>query len=160
MKIELYILIIITATLSSCSHKFNRTGNLSKTQIYLQSVNHKAIQSNEYGYTIENPIVLKLSQEFDNDQIINEYIKRLWRNGEGESIGNMQSFKVVENSKIPINSDQRENESNDNNYKNWVYKYKIISDDGNFKETLYFTLNTRKIKFYIPTGFLYSMYCG
>lgn len=144
----------------SCSKNLNKTSKISSVQIYLESVNHDEKQSNDYGYIKENPIILKLSSEYKHENIISEYIKRLSKNRLKDSFASLQSFKIIDTSKFPINEDEAVNQSNEIDYERWIYKYTIISNDNFFKETLYFKLNKKQKHIYVPTGFLYGHLSG
>lgn len=146
--VVLLLMMSLTTVISSCTNKLTTNSKVSKTQIYLQSVSKEQTDSN-YGLDVENPIILKLSQELVYESIINEYIKRLTTNGER----GLQSLKIIDKSKITLPKGLTDSNSN---FENCIYSYKIVSDDGSFNETLYFKLEPKANKFYIPKGFIYG----
>jgi len=141
---KLVLAALILSLSISCSNQIQKSSSLSKAEIYLQSVNLQTIQAKNYGYNIGNPIVLKLSSEYQNENIIELYIKRLWQNGQDQSEGKLQSFNVIE-SRLQ------------NNY---LYTYKIISSDKRIEKILYFKLMKKTKEFYVPEGFGFGMLSG
>lgn len=145
----------------NCLRNFTRY-DLDKTQKYLQSVSWEQSPPDNYGYAESNPIVLKLSADLKYDQIIDAYIDRLWKNGNGISNGKPQSFSVIEKRKIPFHyfiSDKTITPII-KDYSKWIFAYKIISTDKSETLTLYFKLDSKNKKPYRVNGFLYSMIVG
>ena len=138
---------------------FYKSHKLSKTDIYLQSISSNIELADDYGYVESNPIILKLSSKLNNDLIIEEFIKRLWKSGEGSSYGALQTFGIIEKSKFLDINDQIESDSK-NEYSKWIFSYKIRSTDKTEIIKLFFKLKHRTKKLYSPKGFGYSMLCG
>ncbi len=157
----LLVLAVIALMNTSCSRNFKRA-NLTESLRYLQSATLNEELSTNYGYSESNPIVLKLSADLNYDQIIKEFIDRLWKNGQGKSTGKMQSFTVIEKLKIPIKDYQNQITKSKiiNEFSSNIYAYKIISSAENEIITLFFKLNSKSKKLYKPSGFIYSMLSG
>ncbi len=155
------ILLMIAITNASCSRIFNKS-NLTATQRYLQSATWNEALADNYGYSESNPIVLKLSADLNYELIIDEFIARLWSDGEGESEGGLKSFTIEEKLKIPNKKHQSQKKESQliNECSRWIYAYKITSVDKKEKFTLFFELNPKSKNLYRPSGFMYSMIAG
>ena len=153
-----YPVLLLVLLNISCSRYYSKT-KLTITQKYLQSATTSQDLFDDYGYTESNPIILRLSSELNYDQIIDEFINRLWKNGNGESVGTMQSFTIVEKLQIPIQDyeSQTKEPNRLHEFVNTIYAYKIMSKDGEETITLFFELNPKSKKLYKPDGFIYSM---
>lgn len=150
----LYLVYVIYFLINVSCISLNKRHNPSETDIYLQSINSNNNLEDNYGYVKSNPIILKLSSKLNNELIIEEFIKRLWKNGKGASYGTLQSFEIIEKSKFIDINDQIESESK------WIYSYTIRSTDKTEIVELFFKLKHRTNKLYSPKGFGYSINCG
>ena len=145
---------------TSCTNLMLRKTNVSKAQLYLQKVNNSNPPTNDYGYSAEHPIVLKLSNEYGGSNIIVEYLNRLMGYKTTGPEIHQGDFKIVEESKISMANNSTKETSNFDQQEYWIYVYKLTSTDKNFEQTLYFTLNKKSKEFYVPKGLAYSYLAG
>jgi hypothetical protein len=154
----------------------NLTGCGITSTMYLQSFSGYT-QDNTYGFIESNPILLKGSEKYNYDLIIDEFISRLYSKGiqeAGYEISNdsiiyrdekridMQSFLIQTKKKILDGPEKIviEEINDKDDYYNTLFIYDIISKDQKIKYRLFFRLTKNNQKFYAPNEFFYSMLCG
>lgn len=155
----LYLVVVFYLIIHVSCLPIYKRHHLSKTDIYLQSIRSNLELADDYGYVESNPIILKLSNKLNNELIIDEFIKRLWKTGIGTSYGTLQSYEIIEKSKLLDVNEQVGNDSIDE-YSKWIYVYTIRSTDQTEIVKLFFKLKRRAKKLYSPKGFGYSLLCG
>ena len=102
-----------------------------------------------YGYTVENPIEARF-KGVTGDSLIQEYVKRLARNGDGTT------YRIFK-----INVIQKEdNNLHTKKLKKTIKECIIVSEDKKETIKLYFNTNKKNTKLKIPKGFLYGRICG
>lgn len=164
MKANLRCIILLILTLvigASCGTHY-RKSNLTDSQVYLQSVSSTEGQTAHYGYSISEPITLKLSEAMNYDDIIDEYIGRIHFVFQSKDGIIVQDVIIEKREALPI-EDYKVQKSKSklvNDLSRVIHVYTLRSEDGSKRVSLYFSLDSKAKEFGYPSGFFYGKLAG
>lgn len=133
-------LLIFLSSLTICGCTVNLGLELNKA---------RSTDDSTYGYTVDNPIEARF-MGVSGDSLIQEYVKRLARNGD------LNSYRI---SKITV-IQYDDNNLHTKQHKETVKECILISEDKKETIKLYFNTSKKNKKLKIPKGFFYGRLSG